>query len=45
MVNINTLLASDNLCRLLITFANNLNTVQDQQNVDPDLNQNRLTLW
>ena len=44
VVNINTFLASDNLYRLLITFANSLNPDQDRQNVDPDLSPNRLTL-
>ena len=31
-------------CRLLITFANSLDPDQDQQNVGPDLDPNRLTL-
>ena len=31
-------------CRLLITFANGLDPGQDQQNVGPDLDRNRLTL-
>ena len=30
-------------CRLLITFANNLDPEQDRQNVDPDLDPNGLT--
>ena len=33
------------LLRLLITYANSLDIDQDHQNVDPDLNPNRLTLW
>ena len=35
--------ASSNFCRLPITFANSLETVQDGQNVGPDLGPNRLT--
>ena len=33
----NSLLASSNLCHLLITFANSLDADQAQQNVGPDL--------
>ena len=38
-------LASDNFCCLLITFPNSLDPDQDRQNVGPDLDPNRLTLW
>ena len=38
----NTILS---LCRLLITFTNSLVPDQDQQNVGPDLDPYRLTLW
>ena len=41
---INSFLASCDFCRLLITFANSLNSDQDRQNVGPDLDPNRLTL-
>ena len=37
-------LASDDFCRLLITFANSLDPEQDRQNVGPDLGPNRLVL-
>ena len=37
-------LASGDFCRLLITFANNLDPDHDQRNVGPDLDPNRLTL-
>ena len=37
-------LARGNLCSLLITFANSLEPDQDQQNLGPDLDPNRLTL-
>ena len=37
-------LALGDFCRLLITFANSLDPDQDRQNVDPDLDPNRLTL-
>ena len=36
-------LASSDFCQLLITFANSLDPDQDQQNVGPDLDSNRLT--
>ena len=36
--------ASDDFCRLLITFANSLDPDQDLQNVGPDLDPNRLAL-
>ena len=42
---INSILDSDNFCRLLITFENSWNPDQDLQNVDPDLDANRLALW
>ena len=38
-------LASGDVCRLLITFANSLDPDQDRQNVGPDLDPNHLTLW
>ena len=41
---INPILASDGVCRLLITFVNSLDPDQDRQNVGPDLDPNRLTL-
>ena len=37
-------LSSGNFCHLLITFANNLDSDQDQQNVWPDLDPNYLFL-
>ena len=40
----NSFLASSDFCCLLITFANSLDPDQDQQNVQPDLEPNRLTL-
>ena len=40
----NSFLASDNICSLLIAFANSLDPDQDLQNVDPDLDPNGLTL-
>ena len=40
MVSVNSVLASGDFCRLLITFANNLDPDQDRQNVGPDLNPN-----
>ena len=40
----NSLLASDNFCHLLITFANNLSADQAQQSIRPDLDLNCLTL-
>ena len=39
----NYFLASDDFCRLLITFANSWDQDQDQQNVGADLDPNRLT--
>ena len=44
MFSFNSLLASDDFCHLLITFANFLDPDQDGQNVGPDLEPNRLTL-
>ena len=41
----NPFLASGDLCRLLVVFANSLDPDQDQQNVSPDLDPNCLTLW
>ena len=41
---INSFLASDDLFRLLMIFANSLGPDQDRQNVGPDLDPNRLTL-
>ena len=40
----NSLLASSEFCRLLITFTDSLDSDQDRQNVCPDLDQNHLTL-
>ena len=42
----NSFLASDNFCHryMLLTFANDLDPDQDEQNVRPDLNPNHLTL-
>ena len=40
-----TLLAGDNFCHLLITFANEVDQDQDQQSVGPDLDPSRLTLY
>ena len=40
----NSFLASDDFCRLLITFANSLDPDQDRQNVGPDLVSIYLTL-
>ena len=40
-----TLLVSGDFCRLLKTFANVLDLDQDRQNVGPDLDPNRSTLW
>ena len=34
---LNSFLDSDNICQLLITFANSLDTDQDRQDVGPDL--------
>ena len=42
--NSNPFLASDDFCRLLITFANSLDPDQDQQIVGPDLYPTCLTL-
>ena len=39
------LLASGDICRLRVTFANSLDPDQDRQKVGPDLDLNRLTLW
>ena len=44
MENLNSFLASRDLCHWLITFANSLDPDQDRQNVGPDLDSNRLTL-
>ena len=41
--NINTLPAIEELCRLLINFANSLVPDQARQNVGPDLDPNCLT--
>ena len=41
----NSVLASGDFCRLLITFANSFDPDQDRQNVGPDLDPNCLTLW
>ena len=38
----NSFYASGNFCRLLITFANSLDSDQDQRNVGPDMDSNRL---
>ena len=40
----NSFLASQDFFCLLITFSNSLDPDQDQQNVSPDLDPNRLTL-
>ena len=40
MVSLNSFLSSGDFCRLLITFANNLNPNQDRQNVGSDLDPN-----
>ena len=37
-------LANGDFCRLLLSFANNLEPDHDQQNVGPDLDPNCLTL-
>ena len=42
---INPFLTSGDLCRLLITFANSLDSDQDRRSVGPHQNPNRLTLW
>ena len=42
--HINSLLASCDFYRLLLTFANSLDPDKDQQNVSPDLDPNYLTL-
>ena len=41
---VNSFLASGDYCRLLITFANSLDRDQARQNVQPDPDQNWLTL-
>ena len=41
---LNSILANCNFCHPLITFENSLDPDQDQQNVGPDLDPNRLTL-
>ena len=41
---INSFLAFGNFCRLLLTFANSLDSDQNQQNVCPDLEPNYLAL-
>ena len=41
----NSFLASGNFCHLLLTFENSLDPDQDQQNVNPALDPNYLTLW
>ena len=38
-------LGSHYFCHLLITFANSLDPDQGWQNIGPDLDPNRLTLW
>ena len=40
----NSFFASNNFCRLLITFANSLDPDQDQHLIGPDLDPNSLTL-
>ena len=40
----NSVSASGNFCRLLITFANSLDPDQDRHYVGPDLDPNRLIL-
>ena len=40
----NSFLAIGDFCHLLITFANSLDPDQDQQNIDPVLDPNGLTL-
>ena len=44
LIKLNSFLASDDFCHLLITFANSLDPDQDRQNVGPDLDPNCLTL-
>ena len=41
----NSLLASGDFCRLLITFAKSLDPDQDQHSVSPDLDPNSLCLF
>ena len=41
---VNPFLASDDLCGVLINFANSLDPDQQRQNVGPDLDPNRSTL-
>ena len=42
---LNSLPASGKFCHLLIIFANSLDPDQARQNVGPDLDPNRITLW
>ena len=42
--SINSLLAGGDFNRLMMAFANSLESDEDRQNVRPDLNQNSLTL-
>ena len=42
-IRVNAFFAIGNFCRLLIASANSLDPDQDQQDMGPDLNQNRLT--
>ena len=44
-MDFNSFPASDDFCRLLITFVNSLDPDQAEQNVGPDLGPNCLTLW
>ena len=40
---LNSFIASDDFCRLLLTFANSLDPDQDQLDIGPDLDPNWLT--
>ena len=42
MSSVNSSLANDDFCHLLIAFANSLDPDQDQQNIGPDLDPNHL---
>ena len=43
-LSFNCFIASGNICRLLITFANSLDPCQDRQNVCQDLDLNHLNI-
>ena len=45
MTRTNSVHASGDFCRLLITFANSLDPDQDRQHVGPDVDPICLTLW